>query len=191
MHGASSLLDRLPDDYKPLAAVLLGSIILVGIVLFHGGGLHGIMIGQTRWRDRVSRRRPTLTSAALVFGWAVFLMLFLQMIEVGIWAILLNRFGLLKNVHDSIYFCANAYTTLGMGKMELERSWRLVSPIIGISGLFTFAWTTSALVDVVAAHRAWIQKLEEQRKQRHKAGKSHALEAEQLAAAVPGNLSSN
>ena len=96
-------------------------------------------------------------------------MLGLQIVEIMIWALLLNRLGLIKNVHDVIYFCANAYTTLGMGKMELDRPWRLISPIIGISGLFTFAWTTSALVDLVTAHRQLVQQLEEQRRKRRKA----------------------
>ena len=44
--------------------------------------------------------------------------------------------------------------------MELEENWRMISPIMAISGLFTFAWTTSALVDVVNAHRQWIVKVE-------------------------------
>jgi hypothetical protein len=35
---------------------------------------------------------------------------------------------------------------------------------MAISGLFTFAWTTSALVDVVNAHRQWIVKVEAERK---------------------------
>jgi hypothetical protein len=157
------LLQKVPDDYKPLAAVVVGAIILVGIVLFHGTGLHSIMVGQDRWRVRLFAHHPHLTGAALIFGWGVFLMLFLQIVEVLIWSLFLNRLGLIKSVHDTIYFCANAYTTLGMGKMELERPWRLISPIIGISGLFTFAWTTSALVDMVSAHRQVVEQVRAQR----------------------------
>ena len=169
MPSFGDLLQRVPDDYKPLAAVGIGAIILVGIVMFHGFGLHTIMVSHERWRGRLFKHHAHLTGAAFVFGWAVFLMLALQIVEILIWALLLNRLGLIKNVHDVIYFCANAYTTLGMGKMELERSWRLISPIIGISGLFTFAWTTSALVDLVTAHRQLVQQLEEQRRNRRKA----------------------
>jgi len=169
--GIGSLLEKVPDDYKPLAAVLIGSLILVAIVLFHGTGLHGIMVGQDRWRARLFAHHPHLTGAALIFGWGVFLMLFLQMVEILIWSLFLNRLGLIKSVHDTIYFCANAYTTLGMGKMELERPWRLVSPIIGISGLFTFAWTTSALVDMVTAHRQVVEQVRAQHIAHKKAAK--------------------
>jgi len=172
--GLGSVLQKVPDDYKPLAAVLVGSVILVAIVLFHGTGLHGIIVGQDRWRARLSARHPHLTGAALVFGWGVFLMLFLQILEILIWALALNRLGLIKNAHDTIYFCANAYTTLGMGKMELDRPWRLISPIIGISGLFTFAWTTSVLVDMVTAHRQFVEQLRAQRTAHKKAAKTTA-----------------
>jgi hypothetical protein len=33
---------------------------------------------------------------------------------------------------------------------------------IGVSGLFTFAWTTNALVDVVASQRQLLNRLEEE-----------------------------
>src|SRR5271166_3666374 len=53
-------------------------------------------------------------------------------------------------------FCANAYSTLGYGSVDLEPHWRNISPIIGISGLFTFAWTTRVLVEMVTLHRQLI-----------------------------------
>jgi len=169
------LLQKIPEDYKPLAAVIVGAIILVTIVLFHGSGLHGIMVGQDRWRARLFAHRPHLTGAALIFGWGVFLMLFLQIVEILIWSLILGRLGLIKNLHDDIYFCANAYTTLGMGTMQLDRPWRLISPIIGISGLFTFAWTTSALVDMVSAHRQTVEQVRTQRAARKKVSKADPL----------------
>ena len=68
--------------------------------------------------------------------------------------------------HAPGFHCAclrRSYTTLGYGTVDLEAQWRNISPIIGISGLFTFAWTTSALVDVVASHRQLIEQLEDER----------------------------
>jgi len=92
-------------------------------------------------------------------------MLDLHIVEILIWAFFLNLMGLIVHAYDAIYFCANGYTTLGMGKMELEEHWRIISPIIGISGLFTFAWTTSALVDVVTSNRQLLEQLEDEREQ--------------------------
>ena len=152
MSDLSSLLREIPDEFKPLAALGIGALILVGLVLFHGAGLHRILV----WRKRVERRlrlgRPHLLAAAIFFASAVFLMLTLHIAEILIWSFLLTHLGLIERVRDSIYFCANAYTTVGYGQVALEDKWRNISPIIAFSGLFTFAWTTSSLVDLVRAH---------------------------------------
>ena len=90
-------------------------------------------------------------------------MLTLHIAEILIWSFLLTHLGLIERVRDSIYFCANAYTTVGYGQIALEDKWRNISPIIAFSGLFTFAWTTSSLVDLVRAHSQLIEQLEEER----------------------------
>ena len=90
-------------------------------------------------------------------------MLALHIVEILIWASALTIAGFIKHTSDAVYFCANAYTTLGMGSLDVGDQWRNISPIIGISGLFTFAWTTSALVDVVSSNGRLIEQLEEER----------------------------
>ena len=49
-------------------------------------------------------------------------------------------------MRDSYYFVLESYTTLGEGNVTLPDRWRLLGPIIGMSGLFTFGWTGSVLV---------------------------------------------
>ena len=96
---------------------------------------------------REKRRHPRL--ATLIFGGTVLLMLFLHMTEVCLWGLVLRKAGLVDNLRNAIYFSANTYTTLGMGSMLLPHSWRELSPIIAMSGLFTFAWTTSEMFNIV------------------------------------------
>jgi Ion channel len=158
-----SLLSAIPDRLKPMAALGIGALILVILVLFHGTGLHQILVQQKRGERRLRLGRPHLVAASLLFGWSVFLMLSLHIVEIITWAFAITRMGLVVRAYDSIYFCANAYTTLGYGNVDLGVHWRNISPIIGISGLFTFAWTTSALVNVVAMHSQLIEQLEDER----------------------------
>jgi hypothetical protein len=157
------LLAKIPDEYKPLAALGIGAFVLVFLALFHGSGLHWILVLQKRGERRLQAGRPHVLGASFLFGWCVFLMLDLHLVEILIWAFVLNHMGLIVHAYDAIYFCANGYTTLGMGKMDVEEHWRILSPVIGISGLFTFAWTTSALVDVVASNRRLLEQLEDER----------------------------
>ncbi len=135
------------------------------LALIHGVGLHWILLQQRRGERRLRLGRPRLVAASFLFGWSVFLMLDLHILEIVIWAFALIHMGLIVHAYDAFYFCANGYTTLGMGKLDVGEHWRILSPIIGISGLFTFAWTTSSLVDVVASNRRLLEQLEYEREQ--------------------------
>ena len=158
-----SLSRQIPDEFKPIAAVGIGALMLVGVVLFHGFGLHRILLLHKRGERRLRAGHPRLFSVSFLFGWAVFLMLALHIAEVTIWAGALRFLGLVPRVQNALYFCANAYTTLGYGNVDLGEHWRNISPIIAMSGLFTFAWTTSSLVDIVRTHTGLLEQLESQR----------------------------
>jgi hypothetical protein len=165
MFDLPRLLAEIPDEYKPLAAFGIGSLLLVALAMFHGVGLHLIFIHQRRRERRLRMGRPRIIEGVFLFGLSIFLMLMLHIVEILIWASGLTFVGFIKHAVDAVYFCANAYTTLGMGTLDVDEKWRNISPIIGISGLFTFAWTTSALVDVVARNGRLLGQLEEEREQ--------------------------
>ena len=138
---------------------------LVALAMFHGLGLHLIFLQQKRRERRLRMGRPQ-SSGIFLFGLSVFLMLGLHIVEILLWSSALTIAGFIKRTADAVYFCANAYTTLGMGNLDVGDQWRNISPIIGISGLFTFAWTTSALVDVVSSNGRLIEQLETERERR-------------------------
>src|SRR5450631_631845 len=146
-----------------MTALGIGAFLLVCTVLFHGAGLHRVLIFHKRGERRLLSGKPHLLAAGLLFASSVFLMLALHVTEIMIFAIVLTKLGLMMRASDAVYFCANAYTTLGYGNVDLGPYWRNISPIIAMSGLFTFAWTTSALVDVVSVHSQLVEKLENER----------------------------
>ena len=147
----------------PIEVLGLGSLMLVIIVLIHGAGLDRIL-GLYERRSEVYRlrfRHPYLATS--IFAVTILLMLFLHVFEICVWGVALNRTGLITSVRDSMYFSANTYTTIGYGLMILPYNWRELSPLMAISGLFTFAWTTSTLVDVVRSHGVLVKQLEDER----------------------------
>lgn len=163
MSDLVALLSAVPDDVKPLAALGIGAMVLVFLVMFHGAGLHFILALRKRRERRLLLRRSHVVLALSLFGWSVFFLLTLHIAEFMIWSFILLELGFIARAYDAIYFCANAYTTLGYGSVDLEAHWRLIAPIIGISGMFTFAWTTSALIDVASSHSRLIDQLEDAR----------------------------
>ncbi len=165
MPSLSSLLLKIPDEFKPGAAIGIGSLLLVILVLFHGLGLHGILVRFKRSEVRLQMGRPHLTRAGFLFGESVFLMLSMHIVQITAWAFALMWLGLILRPSDAIYFCANAYTTLGYGAVDLDQHWRNISPIIAISGLFSFAWTTSSLVSILTGYLRLVEQLEQERLQ--------------------------
>ena len=141
----------------------LGATVLVVIVVLHGFGLDRIVerykMTAQNLRDRA---RPTALATG-VFAWAIFLMLVLHLVETMLWALVVNKTGLIPVLRDSVYFCANSYTTLGEADMMLPISWRELSPIMAISGLFTFGWTTSVMFNIVGDHHDLCQELRSKR----------------------------
>jgi hypothetical protein len=167
---------KIPDEFKPLAALGIGAVILVIMVLFHGISLHKILVHFKRRELRLQAGRPHLWGAAFLFGLAIFWMLSLHLVEIVAWAYALLYLGLIVRPADALYFCANAYTTMGYGTVDLNILWRNITPVIAISGLFTFAWTTSSLVNMVANYMKIVEQLELERMKQldMRAGARHA-----------------
>ena len=82
-------------------------------------------------------------------GSIIFLLLALHVFEIFVWSCALVVSGLIPNWHDAGFFAGNTYTTIGYGNFVLSAEWEMVAPIMAISGLFTFGWSGSVLVDYV------------------------------------------
>jgi hypothetical protein len=162
----STLLADVKAELMPIDALVLGGVMLIIITIVHGIGLDGIVARYRRKAKMLREKNWHLGLAILVFAGAILLMLFLHLTETCIWALALRGLGLVPNFRDAAYFSANTYTTLGMGPMALPHSWRELSPIIAISGLFTFAWTTSEMFNVVGYHHDLVAELREKRDKR-------------------------
>jgi hypothetical protein len=152
--NAANDIDRLAG-VLPLASIipfpdlLLGGVLLVVVVLMHGIGIR-LINERFRSRSEVLARRPhaSLRLDALL-GVVVFLLLALHLAEIVFWTAALVYSRLVADWRTAAFFAANTYTTLGYGSFVLPPEWNMMSPIISISGLFTFGWTGSVLVGFV------------------------------------------
>src|ERR1035438_8803 len=147
----------------PIEVLGFGSVMLVIIVLIHGAGLDRIIDRYKRRSDDLRRKLWHPYLATSLFAVTILLMLFLHVVEICVWGVALNRTGLITSFRDSMYFSANTYTTIGYGLMILPYNWRELSPLMAISGLFTFAWTTGELFGVVDKQRRLVKDLAAQR----------------------------
>ena len=91
-----------------------------------------------------------------------------HLVETLLWAVPIYSAGLIPGLRDSYYFVLESYTTLGEGNVNLPDSWRLLGPIIAMSGLFTFGWTAGVLVSIMTE----FGKFERMRAERRQKGAS-------------------
>jgi hypothetical protein len=120
MSDIPTLLAKIPDEYKPMAALGIAALMLVGLALFHGASLHLISIQQKRRQRQLRLDAPGLQQVRFCLVGLFFLMLALHVVEIMIWAFVIIHTGFVKHAYDPIYYCANAYATLGMGSLDID-----------------------------------------------------------------------
>lgn len=133
----------------PVADLTFGAGVLILIMLIHAAGVRTVG-NYVRGATLRILARPASWRADVLMSSVVFLLLALHVLEIIVWAAALVLAGLVPDWRTAGLFAGNTYTTLGYGAYVLPRGWGMVSPLIAISGLFTFGWSGSVLVDLVA-----------------------------------------
>lgn len=133
----------------PAADVAFGGGMLLLVILIHAAGVRAVT-GHVAKRSKVIMLHPRTWRADLLMAQSVLALLLLHLAETVVWASALVQGGLVGSWRAAGFFAGNTYTTVGYGNFVLPPGWEMVAPIIAISGLFTFGWSGSVLVDIVA-----------------------------------------
>lgn len=122
MFAASFLWLVISSFEIPFEVLAFGGVMLVLVMLVHGAGLDRI-VAYYQMRSRQLRERachPGL--ATYIFAATILFLLFLHALEICIWGLAIDWTGLIPNLRNSMYFCANTYVTIGYGQMLLPWS---------------------------------------------------------------------
>jgi hypothetical protein len=140
-------LDHLSNP-NPVFEIFVGTLMLIVVIFVHGVGIRSISLQFSKsWANVTSdtrRWRLNLMLAVTIAALAL-----LHFAETLIWAVPLSVRDIIPSMRDSYYYVLESYTTLGEGTVSLPDRWRLLGPIIAMSGLFTFGWTGSILVSIM------------------------------------------
>ena len=136
------------EDPRMITELGFGILILVLIITVHGWCM-GII--SKFFAVRFARFGPEAAQwrVNLLVAMTIALLASVHLMETLIWTIPMWWLGLLSSFRDTFYFALESYTTLGAASVDLPYSWRLIGPMIAISGLFTFSWTGSVMVYVM------------------------------------------
>jgi hypothetical protein len=141
------------SEVMPAADMLAGGVMLILIILVHAAGIRATS-SHVLHRSKLLLARPSIWRADMLMSSTVFMLLGLHLLEIFAWAAALVFSGLVTNWRVAGFFAGNTYTTVGYGTIILPDGWKMLTPIIAISGLFTFGWSGSVLVDLVGRCQA-------------------------------------
>lgn len=146
----AGVIDNALTEALPVPDIAFGGTVLVILILFHA---FWIRLLTNSYLTRVERLRKHRSAwrADILFTAMVIALLTLHLSEVVIWSAALVWGGIVPDWSKSAYFAANCYTALGE-PFSLPHEWRIVPPIIAMSGIFAFGWTASVFVNFVARY---------------------------------------
>jgi hypothetical protein len=52
----------------------------------------------------------------------------------------------LPNYREGVYYSLENYTSLGLTRVDVDDHWRMLAPMISLSGVFCLSWSTAVLV---------------------------------------------
>jgi phosphatidylglycerophosphate synthase len=127
-------------------------------LLYGGAMLFLILVVHATYMFLVTRQSEVITDALIeskryvwmqpVFYVMAFFLALSHLLEIYIWGSALSIFGLIKDEHQAMVFAGSAYTTVGFGTNPLPPSWDLIMVVIALSGMITFGWSISVLLNM-------------------------------------------
>jgi uncharacterized membrane protein len=133
------------DQWLPVWEIAMGVAALIASLMIHGAGMFWIQ----RRNLHYTRLPPLHLQRELKFSVLILLMLVTHIIEILLWSGALTVSGAVATFRESYYYVAVTYTTLGYGEGTLTPQWRILAPMIAMSGLFAFGWTISVLFSII------------------------------------------
>jgi hypothetical protein len=134
----------------PVPDLMFGGTVLVIVIAFHAFWIRLITSVFLTRANAIADKKSTWRADVLFIAMVVAL-LTVHMSEVVLWSAALVLGGLVPDWSKAAYFAANCYTALGE-PFSLAHAWRIVPPIIAMSGIFAFGWTASVFVNFVARY---------------------------------------
>ena len=89
--------------------------------------------------------RPSYPANLVLIQLVSVLLLFAQLVNVALWAVLFRLCGEFADFPTAYYHSAVNYSSLGYGDIVLSMRWRLLGPLEAIDGLVMFGVSTALI----------------------------------------------
>jgi len=151
----NTLLAHYPFLLPLLKEILVGTLLLVVVLVYHGSAINKVAMRFDRLTDN-NLARKEYNWVFLHFYVAFNSFALIHIFEVLVWAGFLLGLGLMDDTLAAIIFSGSCYTTVGFAPDSLPHGWKSLAFFIAFTGLFSLAWTTSIMIGMTNVYQqAW------------------------------------
>lgn len=127
--------------------VLVGTAVMLVCLAVQAFAAGVVMRGiRSRIEGMVSRKQ--LVRAQLVFFGGAVVLIASHLLQIFIWGQFLHLSSLIADTHMAMLFAGSTYTTVGFVNDTLPIDWQVVVIIMATNGYFSFAWSTTAMIQL-------------------------------------------
>jgi len=124
---------------------IFGGAGLMAVLFFHGLCIAFIYPWYSRHGDDLMHRHA-YWRVEILFLFCMYLLMMTHLGEIALWALLIHQLGLIDSLREAFTFCGSTYTTVGYNGDRMPEGWNMMTMIIALSGMFSFAWTTGVMM---------------------------------------------
>ncbi|MFY8216716.1 MAG: ion channel [Chthoniobacterales bacterium] len=128
--------------------IVLGLAVFLLVLINHAIYIELVVVMHNRYTVPLFEQNKRLLSRLSLYS-NIMVLVCSHLVEISIWALALVLAGLVPSFYEAAFFSGSTYTTLGYGKELLPNSWDTITVMIALSGMFSIAWTTSSLINMV------------------------------------------
>jgi hypothetical protein len=133
--------------------IFFGILGLTIILIFHGIGINHVIMKFDR-RTKLNLNQGQYNRVFFHFYSAFIFIALIHICEIVLWTLYLFGLQLMDNGVQALIFAGSCYTTVGFAADTLPDGWKSLAFFIAFSGLFSLAWTTSAMIGMTNAYKA-------------------------------------
>jgi hypothetical protein len=145
-HRGPAAGEMMPNHIAILSSLVVGLAATLGTIVIHGFAVHTII---TTLRHNLQRGVLGRIWVNMIFIMgATLIALAGHLMEIALWAFVLNICGAVADISAAIYSSAGSYTTAG-SDIVLPPRWKLLGPFEAVSGMLMFGLTTAFIFAVI------------------------------------------
>ena len=131
--------------------VFVATLIVAVCVVIHTAGIlvFAEWLISRRFTQRFLRGQVHKAHGGLLLIAVFGVLIFLHLVEAGLWAAFYHLKGLFNEFETALYFSLTSYTTIGFGDVVLPKKWRLLAAVEGISGVLLCGVSTAFIFAVM------------------------------------------